>query len=97
MWTWEPARRARPASPTTVSPPSPPDTPYFTDAERAALALAEHAARLPDRAEAVPDAVSDEAARHVDEPALAALVLAVAVTNLFNRVNVTTRQPAGTW
>jgi len=68
---------------------------YFSDAERAALALAEAMTRLSDRADPVPDQVWAEAAKHFDERALAGLVLSVAVTNLFNRLNVTTRQPAG--
>jgi AhpD family alkylhydroperoxidase len=71
------------------------DTDYFTDAERAALALAESATRLADRTEPVPDEVWNEAARHFTEPQLAALVLWIATTNFFNRLNVTTRQPAG--
>lgn len=71
------------------------EAPYFTDAERAALALAEAVTRLPDRTDPVPDAVWDEAAQYYDEKGLAALVLMIAMTNLFNRVNVTTRQPAG--
>jgi AhpD family alkylhydroperoxidase len=71
------------------------DTPYFTDAERAALALAEYATRLADRSDAVPDAIWDEAARHYDERGLAALVLWIGVTNLFNRLNGVTRQEAG--
>lgn len=70
------------------------ETPYFSDAERAALALAESATRLADRSDAVPDDVWDEAARHFDERQLAAIVLWIATTNLFNRLNVTTRQPA---
>ncbi|WP_437684083.1 carboxymuconolactone decarboxylase family protein [Sorangium sp. So ce131] len=71
------------------------EAPYFTDAERAALALAEAATRLSDRADPVPDDVWEEAARHYDEPALAALILHIALTNFFNRVNVATRQIAG--
>lgn len=70
------------------------ETPYFTDAERAALALAEAATRLADRAGAVPDEVWDEAARHFDEIGLAAVVLWIATTNFFTRLNATTRQPA---
>ncbi|MEU5945072.1 carboxymuconolactone decarboxylase family protein [Micromonospora sp. NPDC047465] len=70
------------------------ETPYFTTAERAALALAEAATRLADRADAVPDEVWDEATRHFDEKELSALVLWIATTNFFNRLNVTTRQPA---
>lgn len=73
------------------------ETPYFTDAERSALALAEAATRLSDRADAVPDAVWDEAARHHDQKELAAIVLMIATTNLFNRLNATTRQIAGAW
>ena len=71
------------------------ETPYFTDAERSALALAEAATRLSDRADPVPDEIWDEAARHYDERGLAALVLMIATTNLFNRLNATTRQVAG--
>jgi AhpD family alkylhydroperoxidase len=73
------------------------DAPYFTDAERAALALTEAVTRLSDRVDPVPDEIWDEAARHYDEPALAALILSIAMTNVFNRLNVTTRQVAGAW
>lgn len=69
----------------------------FTDEERAALALAESATRLADRSEPVPDEVWDAAADHFDEKGMAALVLMVALTNFFNRINVTTRQMAGDW
>ncbi|QUH01487.1 carboxymuconolactone decarboxylase family protein [Saccharopolyspora erythraea] len=72
------------------------EAPYFTDAERAALALAESATRLADHPGAVPDEIWDEAAEHYDEEELAALVLWIGVTNMFNRVNVTLRVPAGT-
>jgi AhpD family alkylhydroperoxidase len=71
------------------------DAPYFTDAERAALALTEAATRLSDREDPVPDEVWDEAARHYDEPALAALIIQIVVINAWNRLNVTTRQVAG--
>ena len=73
------------------------DTPYFTDAERAALALTEAATRLADRSDPVPDEVWDEAARHYSESQLAALVVAIAAINAFNRVNVTSRQISGEW
>jgi AhpD family alkylhydroperoxidase len=73
------------------------EAPYFTDAERAALALAESVTRLADRPDAVSDAVWDEAAKHYDERGLAALVLYIATTNLFNRLNAATRQTAGSW
>ena len=71
------------------------ETPYFTDAERAALALSEAMTRLSDRSDAVPDDVWDEAARHYDGQALAALTLSIASVNLWNRLNATTRQMAG--
>ncbi len=71
------------------------EAPYFTDAERAALALAEAVTRLNDRADPVPDAIWNEAARHYDEAGLAALVLWIGTANLYNRLNVSTRQPAG--
>jgi len=73
------------------------DAPYFTDAERAALALTESATRLSDRSDPVPDTVWNEAALHFDEPALATLVLNIALINLWNRLNVPTRQVAGEW
>ncbi|MCF3175269.1 carboxymuconolactone decarboxylase family protein [Streptomyces sioyaensis] len=71
------------------------EAPYFSDAERAALALTEAATRLADNADPVPDAVWDDAADHFDERQLAAIILTVGVTNLFNRLNATTKQPAG--
>lgn len=71
------------------------DTPYFTDAERAALALTESVTRLADRADAVPDDVWDEAAKHYDEDALAALIVSIGQINIWNRFNATVRQLAG--
>jgi AhpD family alkylhydroperoxidase len=73
------------------------DASYFTEAERAALALTEAATRLADRPDPVPDNVWDEAARHYDDAQLAALVLAIAAINTWNRLNVTTRQISGKW
>ena len=73
------------------------DASYFTEAERAALALTEAATRLADRTDPVPDDVWDDAARHYDEPQLAALVLAIASINTWNRLNVATRQISGEW
>ncbi len=70
------------------------DAPYFTEAERAALALAEAVTRLSDRSDPVPDAVWDEAARHYDERGLATLLVAIATINVWNRLNVATRQIA---
>jgi AhpD family alkylhydroperoxidase len=71
------------------------DTPYFSDAERAALALAESVTRLSDRPDPVRVDVWDEATRYFDEVALASLLVAIGLINFFNRINVATRQVAG--
>src|SRR4051794_38409450 len=71
------------------------ETPYFSDAERAALALTEALSRLADRADQVPDALWDAAAEHFDQTQLGALVLDIATVNLWNRLNVATRQIVG--
>jgi AhpD family alkylhydroperoxidase len=73
------------------------DAPYFTDAERAALALTEAATRLADRPDPVPDEIWNEAARHYNEKELSVIVVHIALTNLWNRINVPTRQVAGEW
>ncbi|PYK10084.1 MAG: hypothetical protein DME65_10745 [Verrucomicrobia bacterium] len=71
------------------------EAPYFTEAERAALALAEAVTRLSDQSDPVPEEVWNAAALHYDEKTLAALILWIATTNLFNRVNASTKQVAG--
>jgi alkylhydroperoxidase family enzyme len=71
------------------------DAPFFTDAERVALALTEAVTRLADTPDPVPDSIWEDAARHYDEQELAALVLSIASINLWNRLNVATRQVAG--
>ena len=71
------------------------DAPFFTEAERAALELTEALTRIADTGDPVPDGVWDEAARHYDEQELAALVLSIASINVWNRLNVATRQVAG--
>ncbi|MEU6743346.1 carboxymuconolactone decarboxylase family protein [Streptosporangium sandarakinum] len=73
------------------------EAPYYTDAERAALELAEASTRLADRADGVPDDVWNRAADHFDERQLASILLMTAVTNLFNRLNAPIRQVAGSW
>ncbi|MFI9762894.1 carboxymuconolactone decarboxylase family protein [Streptomyces sp. NPDC051963] len=71
--------------------------PFFSDAERAALQLTEVVTRLADISEeSVPDALWNEVADHFDETELAALILTISLTNLFNRINTTIREPAGT-
>ena len=71
--------------------------PYFSDAERAALALAESARRLADRADPVPAEIWNQPAEHFDEPQLAALIIQIGLINFFNRIDATIRQPAGVW
>jgi AhpD family alkylhydroperoxidase len=71
------------------------DTPYFTAAERAALALAESVTQLNGRPDPVTNEIWEEAARHFDEPALAALVLSIGMINIWNRLNITVKQVAG--
>jgi AhpD family alkylhydroperoxidase len=71
------------------------ETPYFDDAERAALALAESATRLADSADPGSDEVWEQAASHYDETQLAGLVVAIATINAFNRLNAATRQITG--
>ena len=71
------------------------EAPYFNDAERAALALAEAVTRLSDRANPVPDEVWAEAARHYTEQELGALVMSIGMVNLWNRINASTKQVPG--
>lgn len=73
------------------------DTPYFSEAERAALALTEALTRLADKPEAVPDDVWAEAVGHYDEEALAALLVAIGSINVWNRFNAAVRQQIGAW
>lgn len=71
------------------------ETTWFSEAERAVLALTEAVTRLADNPDPVPDVVWDVAAKHFDQKQLAALLLNIAVTNAFNRLNAPTRQKAG--
>jgi AhpD family alkylhydroperoxidase len=73
------------------------DAPYFSDAERAALALTEATTRLADRSDPIPDEIWEQAARHYDESELAGLVIAIAAINAWNRINAATRQITGEW
>jgi alkylhydroperoxidase family enzyme len=96
--TCTPASFGRRESQTSASSPSRHgEAPYYSDAERAALALTEAGTRLADRPDPVPDDVWQEAARHYDDPQLAALVLSIAGINAWNRVNAITRQLSGEW
>ena len=73
------------------------EAPYYTEAERAALALAEATTRLADRADAVPNEIWEEAARYFSAAQLGGLVMSIAVANLWNRLNAATRQVSGEW
>jgi AhpD family alkylhydroperoxidase len=67
----------------------------FTEAERAALELAEQGTRIADAAGGVTDEAWADAAKYYDDDQLFALVAVIAIINAYNRVNVITRQPAG--
>ncbi|MFE0043331.1 carboxymuconolactone decarboxylase family protein [Streptomyces albireticuli] len=67
----------------------------FTEAERAALELAEEGTRVADAAGGVGDEVWARAAEHYDQEQLATLVILISLLNMANRMNVMTRQPAG--
>ena len=73
------------------------DTPYFTEGELAALALTEALTRISDRADPVPDAIWNEADKQFDQTELASLILAIVTIDVWNRLNVAVRQPAGVW
>jgi AhpD family alkylhydroperoxidase len=74
------------------------ETPFFTEEEQAALALTEAATRIQDGAPGVTDEIWDAAAAHFDEKQLSAIILDIALTNFFNRINHTIREQAGkTW
>jgi AhpD family alkylhydroperoxidase len=67
----------------------------FTEAERAALELAEQGTRIADAAGGVTDEAWSNAAKQYDDDQLVALVAVIALINAYNRMNVIVRQPAG--
>jgi AhpD family alkylhydroperoxidase len=73
------------------------EAPYYTDAERAALALTEAMTRIADRADSVPDEIWNEARKHYKDAELASLLMSIGMINLWNRLNVATRQISGEW
>jgi AhpD family alkylhydroperoxidase len=73
------------------------EAPYYSEKERAALALAEAATRLSDRADPVSDEVWQKAAKHYNDLELSALVTSIGLINMFNRINAATRQIGGDW
>lgn len=70
------------------------ESPYYDEAERAALALTDALTRLADRHDPVPDELWREVTKHYDEKQVSALILQIATLNLFNRINVTVRERA---
>lgn len=70
------------------------ESPFFDDAEKAALALTEALTRVADDSDPVPDELWEAAGRHYDESQLAGILVAVATHNLFNRINIAVREPA---
>jgi alkylhydroperoxidase family enzyme len=72
------------------------ETPYFDEAERSALALAEAATELTGSADSIPAGVWDAAVAHFGENGAAGLVITIATTNLLNRLNASTKQFAAT-
>jgi AhpD family alkylhydroperoxidase len=73
------------------------EAPWFTDAERAALALTEAVTRLADRPDAVTDRIWQEAAEHFDETQLGGLLVEIGAINVWNRLNAATHQLAGAY
>jgi len=71
------------------------ETPFFSDAERAALELTESLTRLADRPDPVPDAIWEKVARHFSQPEIAALLVDIAQINSWNRFNAAVRMMVG--
>ncbi|MFF3379896.1 carboxymuconolactone decarboxylase family protein [Streptomyces sp. NPDC002680] len=71
------------------------ETPFFTERERAALALTEAVTLVHDGH--VPDEVYAEAAAVFDEAQVAALIWAATVINAYNRIAIATRMVPGAY
>ncbi|MFE3150651.1 MULTISPECIES: carboxymuconolactone decarboxylase family protein [unclassified Streptomyces] len=69
----------------------------YTEAERAALALAEEGTRLADAHEGVSDETWAEVRKHYDDDQVAALVVLVALINAANRLAVIVHQKGGSY
>ena len=69
----------------------------FTEAEQAALALAEEGTRLADAYHGVSDETWDQVCKHYDEDQIAALVYLVAMVNAANRLGVIVRNKGGSY
>jgi AhpD family alkylhydroperoxidase len=92
---WEAAKKAGESDERIVSVTAWRESPYFDDAERVALALADALTRIADRSDdPVPDELWAEVTKHYDEQQVAALILQIATLNLFNRINVAVKEQA---
>ena len=69
----------------------------FTEAEQAALALAEEGTRLADAYDGVSDETWSQVRRHYDDDQIAALVSLVALINAANRLGVILDQKGGSY
>jgi AhpD family alkylhydroperoxidase len=69
------------------------DTPFFSERERAALALCEAVTLVAETH--VPDAVWDEAAAHFEPAELSQLLFAIVAINAYNRLAISTRMEVG--
>jgi AhpD family alkylhydroperoxidase len=92
---WEEAKKAGESDERIITVSAWRESPYFDDAERAALALSDALTRLADRSDdAVPDELWAEVVKYYDEQQVSALILQIATLNLFNRINVTVKEQA---
>ena len=73
------------------------ETTVFTEAERAALALAEEGTRLADACQGVSGETWARVRQHYDDDQIAALVCAVALINAANRLAVIVHQQGGSY
>ncbi|MEU9510396.1 carboxymuconolactone decarboxylase family protein [Micromonospora sp. NPDC048170] len=69
----------------------------FTEAEQAALALAEEGTRLADAHQGVSDETWAQVRRHYDDDQIAALIALVALINAANRLAVIVHQRGGSY
>jgi AhpD family alkylhydroperoxidase len=73
------------------------ETTVFTEAERAALALAEEGTRLADAYQGVSDETWAQVRKHYDDDQIAALVVLIGMINAANRMNVIVRNQGGSY
>ena len=71
------------------------ETPFFTPAERAALALTEAVTRIGDHG--VPDELYEEVSRHFTPEQITQVLMAIVVINAWNRLAITTRVVPGSY